>query len=219
MKFIIVPIEDMKAMFTEQELSTMRKSIDGTKVIVHEEVLIDKRNTLGLSILPSEDTGIIEWTYPTYTPNSNDKMAKPDLKKTMPKQLPNTCVTSIMDYIDDNFCGNLSNEGDYTTDYANWKNVHVFRDGVDIGDIAEFVNRHFNTKEFNSFKEAIDNGYVILTCIKSLVDNSVHNVLIIGYRDDNSGIYIYMDPEKGTLQEAPASSFLNLYNVSVSSCK
>ncbi len=154
-----------------------------------------------------------------YTPNSNDKMAKPDLKKTMPKQLPNTCVTSIMDYIDDNFCGNLSNEGDYTTDYANWKNVHVFRDGVDIGDIAEFVNRHFNTKEFNSFKEAIDNGYVILTCIKSLVDNSVHNVLIIGYRDDNSGIYIYMDPEKGTLQEAPASSFLNLYNVSVSSCK
>ena len=72
MRFIIVPIEDMKVMFTEQELSTMRKSIDGTKVIVHEEVLIDKRNTLGLSTLPSEDTGIIEWTYPTYTHNSNE---------------------------------------------------------------------------------------------------------------------------------------------------
>lgn len=39
MRFIIVPIEDMKVMFTEQELSTMKKSIDGTKVIVHEEVL------------------------------------------------------------------------------------------------------------------------------------------------------------------------------------
>lgn len=60
MRFIIVPIEDMKVMFTEQELSTMRKSIDGTKVIVHEEVLINKRNTLGFSTLPSEDTGIIE---------------------------------------------------------------------------------------------------------------------------------------------------------------
>lgn len=34
MRFIIVPIEDMKVMFTEQELSTMKKSIDGTKVIV-----------------------------------------------------------------------------------------------------------------------------------------------------------------------------------------
>ena len=72
MRFIIVPIEDMKVMFTEQELSTMRKSIDNTKVIVHEEVLIDKRNTLGFSTLLSEDTGIIEWTYPTYTYNSNE---------------------------------------------------------------------------------------------------------------------------------------------------
>lgn len=72
MRFIIVPIEDMKVMFTEQELSTMRKSIDGTKVIVHEEVLINKRNILGLSTLPSEDIGIIEWTYPTYTYNSNE---------------------------------------------------------------------------------------------------------------------------------------------------
>lgn len=72
MRFIIVPIEDMKVMFTEQELSIMRKSIDGTKIIVHEEVLINKRNTLGLSTLPSEDIGIIEWTYPTYTHNSNE---------------------------------------------------------------------------------------------------------------------------------------------------
>lgn len=72
MRFIIVPIKDMKVMFTEQELSTMRKSIDNTKVIVHEEVLIDKRNTLGFSTLPLEDTNIIEWTYPTYTYNSNE---------------------------------------------------------------------------------------------------------------------------------------------------
>lgn len=72
MRFIIVPIEDMKVIFTEQELSTMRKSVDGTKVIVHEEVLLNKRNTLGLSTLPSEDTGIVEWTYPTYIYKSNE---------------------------------------------------------------------------------------------------------------------------------------------------
>lgn len=70
MRFIIVPIEDMKVMFTEQELSTMRKSIDGTKVIVHEEVLLNKRNSLGLSTLLAENTGLVEWTYPTYNYNT-----------------------------------------------------------------------------------------------------------------------------------------------------
>ena len=72
MKFIIVPIEDMKVMFTEQELSTMRKSIDGSQVIVHEEVLLNKRNSLGLSTLLDEDTGLVEWTYPTYNYNTTE---------------------------------------------------------------------------------------------------------------------------------------------------
>ncbi len=154
-----------------------------------------------------------------YIPNPNDKIAKPNFKSTMSKQLPNTCVTSIMDYIDDILCGNRSNEGDYMLDYLKWKNTFVLRDGGAIGDIVEFVNRHFNTNEFISYKNAIDKGCVILTCIKSPTDNSVHNVLIIGYRDGNSSNYIYMDPEKGYLQEASASYFLNLYNISVSSCK
>lgn len=72
MRFIIVPIEDMKVMFTEQELSTMRKSIDDTKVIVHEEILLNKRNSLGLSILANEETGLIDWTYPTYNYNTSE---------------------------------------------------------------------------------------------------------------------------------------------------
>lgn len=72
MRFIVVPIEDMKVMFTEQELSTMRKSIDGSQVIVHEEVLLNKRDSLGLSTLLAEDTGLIEWTYPTYNYNTTE---------------------------------------------------------------------------------------------------------------------------------------------------
>lgn len=72
MKFIVVPIEDMKVMFTEQELSTMRKSIDGSQVIVHEEVLLNKRDSLGLSTLPTDDFGIIEWTYPVYNYNTTE---------------------------------------------------------------------------------------------------------------------------------------------------
>lgn len=72
MRFIVVPIEDMKIMFSEQELSTMRKSIGGSQVIVHEEILLNKRNSLGLSTLADEETGLIDWTYPTYNYNTNE---------------------------------------------------------------------------------------------------------------------------------------------------
>lgn len=66
MRFIVIPIEDAKVVFTEEELSTMRQSLDKTKVIAHEEILVKKRNAMGLATLPSEETGVIEWTYPVY---------------------------------------------------------------------------------------------------------------------------------------------------------
>lgn len=72
MRFIIIPIEDAKMVFTEEELPTMRKSLDGTKVIAHEEILVRKRNALGLTTLPSEETGVIEWTYPVYNYKSEE---------------------------------------------------------------------------------------------------------------------------------------------------
>lgn len=66
MKYIVLPISDAKQIFTEEELSTMRKSTDEKEVIVHEEILIDKRESMGMSTLPTDDTGQIEWTYPVY---------------------------------------------------------------------------------------------------------------------------------------------------------
>ena len=72
MRFIVMPIEDAKMAFTEEELSTMRKSLDGTKVIAHEEILAKKRNAMGLTTLPSEETGVIEWTYPVYDYKSEE---------------------------------------------------------------------------------------------------------------------------------------------------
>lgn len=72
MRYIVLPIEDTKLVFTEEELSTMRKSLDNSSVLVHEEILINKRTELGLITLPSEDTGLIEWTYPTYVYNSTE---------------------------------------------------------------------------------------------------------------------------------------------------
>lgn len=72
MKYIVMPIIDAKLVFTDNELAHMRKSIDETEVIVHEEILVSKREAMGMSVLPSEDTGQIEWTYPVYEYNSDE---------------------------------------------------------------------------------------------------------------------------------------------------
>lgn len=72
MRFIIVPIEDMKVMFTEQELSTMRKSIDGKQVIIHEEILLNKKNNRELSNFAYEEIGLIDWPYPVYNYSSDE---------------------------------------------------------------------------------------------------------------------------------------------------
>lgn len=72
MKFIVLPLEDAKLIFTEQELETHRKSIDGTEVIVHEETLLEKRQALGMSTLPTDEIGEIQWTYPNYEYGSKE---------------------------------------------------------------------------------------------------------------------------------------------------
>lgn len=72
MKFIVLPLEDAKLVFTEQELETHRKSIDRTEVIVHEETLLEKRQALGMSVLPTDENGVIQWTYPNYEYNTDE---------------------------------------------------------------------------------------------------------------------------------------------------
>lgn len=72
MKFIVLPIEDAKLIFTEKELETYRKSIDGTEVIVHEETLLEKRQALGMSTLPTDEVEEIQWTYPNYEYESKE---------------------------------------------------------------------------------------------------------------------------------------------------
>lgn len=72
MKFIVLPLEDAKLVFTEQELETHRKSIDGTEVIVHEETLLEKRQALGMSTLPTDEVGEIQWTYSNYEYGSKE---------------------------------------------------------------------------------------------------------------------------------------------------
>ena len=72
MKFIVLPIEDAKLIFTEKELETHRKSIDGTQVIFHEETLLKKRKMLGLAELSADENRVIQWTYPNYEYGSKE---------------------------------------------------------------------------------------------------------------------------------------------------
>lgn len=55
-----------------------------------------------------------------------------------------------------------------------------------------------------------------MTDMYSSIDNSVHNVAVIGYHDN--GTLIYMDPEEGMAMEADPSEFGTNYNISISGC-
>lgn len=71
MKYIILPIEDARVIFSEKEISTKRTSIDNLYVIVHEEELLRKRDSLGITFLPT-NIGDTEWTYPVYDYGSSE---------------------------------------------------------------------------------------------------------------------------------------------------
>lgn len=70
MKYIVLPIEDAKIVFSEEELNTMRRNVADTEVLVHEEILLRKREALGMSTLPVNEDGTLQWTYPVYEYNS-----------------------------------------------------------------------------------------------------------------------------------------------------
>lgn len=151
-----------------------------------------------------------------YKPDAKDKLVKDKVPMKMIKQLPNTCVTSIMEYINHLF-GGKANEGEYMADY--WKTFGdlVINKGVSIDNIDSFTNRHFDTSPFDSFQKSIDKGEVVMTDIPSDQKSSVHNVVVVGYTDD--GNLIYMDPEKGALQEGNPSYISGDYKISISGNK
>ncbi len=153
-----------------------------------------------------------------YTPGINDKLAKTNLSTTMNKQLKNTCVTSIMEYTNHELCGGNINEGAYWLDYRRLSGELVSTDGVELQYLRPLVNMHFETTVFCNYKNAIDKGYVVMTDISSSMSNSAHNVLVVGYKADSRTL-IYMDPEKGRLQESDQYYLGQNYNIVITSCK
>jgi hypothetical protein len=153
----------------------------------------------------------------SYTHNPNDRFCRANMATTMSRQMANTCVTSIMEYTNHAFCGGNVNEGVFVLDYLKTYGQMVTDQGVSLNNITSFVNRHFDTSSFTSFVTAIDNGQIVMTDIRSDIPGSSHNVAVIGHHPD--GTLIYMDPEQGTLCEAPASDFNQNYAISITGCK
>lgn len=66
MRFVILPVEDAEVVVPQDVMAHVRKSVDGTKVLMHENLLLQYRETMGFPTLEDPDTGEIQWTYPVY---------------------------------------------------------------------------------------------------------------------------------------------------------
>lgn len=92
MNFIIIPLADAAEVFTSDELKAARKSIDGKEVLVHEEILLQKKIERGLMTLPTDGEPVV-WTYPVYAYNSKELDALLDSDKWTSKEELMTVVS------------------------------------------------------------------------------------------------------------------------------
>lgn len=169
----------------------------------------------------------------------DDKFVIAKLPDRMEKQIGYTCVTSIISYIKLTLGGTATydsngvlkvDHGTILQEYINYQIglnpnlstgailMDIIGNGMHIEKIAGFVDKFFTTVPADNitFVEAINNGYIIMTTIKSEMEQSAHNIAVIGYH--TNGNLIYMDPEYGCWREAPVSA-LGLYAYVISGVK
>lgn len=151
-----------------------------------------------------------------YEKKAGDKFAKANLPQTMKAQDFNTCVTTIMEYINNNVFGGAINRNIYNLSYLQTYGLNVYEDGVTLQNMNVFVGSFFNILNINlSYQQAINEGYVIMTDIPLLQYR--HCVVIIGYQAD--GKYIYMNPEDGKLYVNKESYFKKYFNFIITGIK
>jgi len=148
-----------------------------------------------------------------YTPSVVDKMAKANLPTTMDPQLPNSCVTAIMEYMNNKVWNGNINEGVYIQAYMQMTGKNPILNGINMNYLGQFIMQFFHTAGFNSIKAVIDSGGVVMTDIPSSIAGSSHNVLIVGYQPN--GNYICMDPEKGYMTSVNKSSIGQNYTINI----
>lgn len=153
-----------------------------------------------------------------YSKQKGDVFVKSSLPTTMAKQIPNACVTSIMEYANNKVFGGTVNEGAYILYYTQTYNSNPLIDGVSLDYIEPFVTHFFKTQTFTNYKSAIDAKHPVMTDVNSQIESSAHNVLCVGY-NSNTGAAIYMDPELACMYSVNAGYFLQDYNIVLTGIK
>lgn len=153
-----------------------------------------------------------------YSKQKGDVFVKSSLPTTMAKQIPNACVTSIMEYANNKVFGGTVNEGAYILYYTQTYNSNPLIDGVSLDYIELFVTHFFKTQTFTNYKSAIDAKHPVMTDVNSQIESSAHNVLCVGY-NSNTGAAIYMDPELACMYSVNAGYFLQDYNIVLTGIK
>ena len=153
-----------------------------------------------------------------YSKQKGDVFVKSSLPTTMAKQIPNACVTSIMEYANNKVFGGTVNEGAYILYYTQTYNSNPLIDGVSLDYIEPFVTHFFKTQTFTNCKSAIDAKHPVMTDVNSQIESSAHNVLCVGY-NSNTGAAIYMDPELACMYSVNAGYFLQDYNIVLTGIK
>lgn len=146
-----------------------------------------------------------------YKKSKTDKIVKTRRNAEIKKQLSQTCVTNIMDYLAEAYFGrDLQNKCPFDNYYLEAYNKITTWHGVDIGDLDSFV-RHFFIVDTNSndIIGAIDSGFTVMIATTINGSKDYHNVLIVGYTADKE--YIYADTVVGGLCVAPKNHFSNYY--------
>lgn len=152
-----------------------------------------------------------------YVKSDKDKFVKKNIALTTIKQLPNTCVTATCEYIYNKIYGKNVPEGQFITNYIKLSGeTNYIRDGFNIKYLDKFTNQTFKTSSFDSFKAAVDNGYPIMTNIPSPIENSSHNIVVVGYSEQG---LIYMDCEIGKMQVVDESYISGDYKVVITGVK
>lgn len=153
-----------------------------------------------------------------YSKQKGDVFVKSSLPTTMAKQIPNACVTSIMEYANNKVFGGTVNEGAYILYYTQTYNSNPLIDGVSLDYIEPFVTHFFKTQTFTNYNSAIDAKHPVMTDVNSQIESSAHNVLCVGY-NSNTGAAIYMDPELACMYSVNAGYFLQDYNIVLTGIK
>jgi hypothetical protein len=150
-----------------------------------------------------------------YVALPNDKLAKPNIPVTMPRQVLNTCVSSIMEYLAKVY-GKTIDSNVFEKYYLEKFNVFLIIDGVDYAKMTAFTQNFFETSNFVGMTQGIDAGNFLMTNL-DVGNNIYHNVVIVGYHPN--GDFIYMDPVYGNLREAPPANFPKNYVITIKNSK